>query len=218
MRNENIGSSNLFVSLELIYIRRKQYICNWKNHFNCMSKTIIVSEEAIINKIYLVRGCKVMLDRDLAEMYGVETRVLNQAIKRNEKRFPVDFMFQMTSVELSDWKSQNVISNKEKMGLRKSPNVFTEQGVAMLSSVINSETAIEVNIQIIRTFTRIRQMLSEHTELRLEVEKIKKKLDNQDKNMEVVFQYLDELLAKKDQPKPERKSIGYKLNPGKLNN
>jgi len=121
-------------------------------------------------------------------------------------------MFQMTSEELSDWKSQNVISNKEKMGLRKPPNVFTEQGVAMLSSVLNSETAIEVNIQIIRTFTRIRQMLSKHTELRLEVEKIKKKLDNQDKNMEVVFQYLDELLEKKDQLVPERKSIGYKIN------
>ncbi|WEK19060.1 MAG: ORF6N domain-containing protein [Candidatus Pedobacter colombiensis] len=147
----------------------------------------------------------------LAEMYGVETRVLNQAIKRNEKRFPGDFMFQMTSGELSDWKSQNVISNKEKMGLRKPPNVFIERGVAMLSSVL--ETAIEVNIQIIRTFTRIRQMLSEHTELRLEVEKIKKKLDNQDKNMEVVFQYLDELLEKRDQPEPERKSIGYKINP-----
>ena len=96
-----------------------------------MSKTIIVSEEIIINKIYLVRGHKVMLDRDLAEMYGVETRVLNQAIKRNEKRFPADFMFQMTSEELSDWKSQNVISNKEKMGLRKPPNVFTEQGAAI---------------------------------------------------------------------------------------
>lgn len=156
-----------------------------------------------------------MMDRYLAEMYGVETRVLNQAIKRNKKRFPADFMFQMTREELSDWKSQNVISNKEKMGLRKPPNVFTEQGVAMLSSVLNSETAIEVDIQIIRTFTRIRQMLSEHTELRLEVEKIKKKLDNQDKNMEVVFQYLDELLEKKDQPKPERKSIGYRINPGK---
>ncbi|WP_285010121.1 ORF6N domain-containing protein [Pedobacter faecalis] len=181
-----------------------------------MSTTIIVSEDIIINKIYLVRGHKVMLDRDLAEMYGVETRMLNQAIKRNEKRFPADFMFRMTSEELSDWKSQNVISNREKMGLRKPPNVFTEQGVAMLSSVLNSETAIEVNIQIIRTFTRIRRMLSEHTELRLEVEKIKRKLDNQDKNMELVFQYLDELLDKKDQPKPERKSIGYKISSGKI--
>ncbi|TDQ06543.1 ORF6N domain-containing protein [Pedobacter metabolipauper] len=180
-----------------------------------MSKVIVVSEDVIINKIYLIRGYKVMLDRDLAEMYDVETRVLNQAIKRNEKRFPGDFMFRMTSKELLDWKSQNVISNKEKMGLRKPPNVFTEQGVAMLSSILGSETAIEVNIQIIRTFTRIRQMLSEHTELRLEVEKIKKKLDNQDKNMEVVFQYLDELLEKKDQPLLERKLIGYKISPNK---
>jgi len=177
-----------------------------------MSKTIIVTEETIINKIYQIRGYKVMLDRDLAEMYGVETRVLNQAIKRNGKRFPNDFMFQMTSEELSNWKSQNVISNREKMGLRKPPNVFTEQGVAMLSSVLNSETAIEVNIQIIRIFTRIRQMLNEHTELRLEVEKIKKKLDNQDKNMEVVFHYLDKLLENKDQPELERKSIGYTIN------
>ncbi|MES2418574.1 MAG: ORF6N domain-containing protein [Bacteroidota bacterium] len=174
------------------------------------TKTIVTSEQAIINKIYLIRGYKVMIDRDLAEMYGVETRVLNQAIKRNEKRFPADFMFQMSSEELSDWKSQNVISNKERMGLRKLPNVFTEQGVAMLSSILNSETAIEVNIQIIRTFTRIRQMLSEHTELHLEVEKIKKKLDNQDKNMELVFQYLDELLEKKNEPAPIRKSIGFK--------
>ncbi len=180
-----------------------------------MSKqtTIVISQEVIINKIYLIRGQKVMIDRDLAEMYGVETRVLNQAIKRNERRFPSDFMFQMTSEELSDWKSQNVISNKEKMGLRKLPNVFTEQGVAMLSSVLNSETAIEVNIQIIRIFTRIRQMLTDHTELRLEVEKIKNKLDNQDKNMEVVFQYLDELLEKKEESKPPRKAIGYKIKP-----
>ena len=151
-----------------------------------------------------------MMDRDLSEMYGVETRILNQAIKRNEKRFPPDFMFQLTSQELSDWKSQNVISNKERMGMRKLPNVFTEQGVAMLSSVLNSETAIEVNIQIIRMFTRVRQMLTDHNELRLEVEKIKKKLDNQDKNMEIVFRYLDELLEKQEQPNPPRKRIGFK--------
>lgn len=145
-------------------------------------------------------------------MYDVETRVLNQAIKRNEKRFPIDFMFRLTSQELSDWISQNVISNKEKMGMRKPPNVFTEQGVAMLSSVLNSETAIQVNIQIIRMFTKVRQMLTDHNELRMKVEKIKKKLDNQDKNMEVVFQYLDELLEKKDEALPERKSIGYKIS------
>ena len=175
------------------------------------NKAVIIPDELIINKIYLIRGQKVMMDRDLSEMYGVETRILNQAIKRNEKRFPPDFMFQLTSQELSDWKSQNVISNKERMGMRKLPNVFTEQGVAMLSSVLNSETAIEVNIQIIRMFTKVRQMLTDHNELRLEVEKIKMKLDNQDKNMEIVFQYLDELLEKKDEPRQERKSIGYEI-------
>jgi hypothetical protein len=89
-----------------------------------------------------------MFDRDLAELYNVETRALNQAVKRNEKRFPADFMFRLTADELSGWKSQNVTSNKEKMGLRKLPLAFTEQGVAMLSGVLNSETAIEVNIQI----------------------------------------------------------------------
>ena len=171
---------------------------------------MLLSDEAVINNIYLMRGQKVMLDRDLAEIYGVETRVLNQAVKRNEKRFPLDFMFQLTSEELENWKSQTVISNKTKMGLRKPPFAFTEQGVAMLSSVLNSDTAIEVNIQITRVFTRIRQMLLEHTEVRLEVEKIKKKLDNQDKNMEIVFKYLDELLERKERPEIERKYTGFK--------
>ena len=179
-------------------------------------KAVTISDEVIINKIYLIRGQKVMIDRDLAEMYRVETRLLNQAIKRNEKRFPADFMFQMTGQELSDWKSQNVISNKEKMGLRKLPNVFTEQGVAMLSSVLNSETAIEVNIQIIRIFTRIRQMMTDHSDLRLEVEKIKRKLDNQDRNMKVVFKYLDELLDKREKPNPPRNEIGYKIKQEKV--
>lgn len=150
-----------------------------------------------------------MIDRDLAEMYGVETRVLNQAVKRNDKRFPIDFMFQLTTKELENWKSQFVTS-KIKMGLRKPPYAFTEQGVAMLSSVLNSDTAIDVNIQIIRVFTRVRQMLLENTEIRLEVEKIKKKLDNQDKNMEIVFQYLDELLERKQEPEKQRKHIGFK--------
>lgn len=178
-------------------------------------KNVIIPEELIVSKIYLIRGQKVMIDRDLSEMYGVETRVLNQAIKRNAKRFPPDFMFQLTVQELSDWKSQNVISNKEKMGLRKLPKVFTEQGVAMLSSILNSETAIAVNIRIIRTFTRVRQMLSDHTDLRLEVEQIKKKLDHQDKNMEAVFRYLDELLVRNEAPDEERKSIGYQFGSGK---
>ncbi len=139
-----------------------------------MSKSIAITEETIITKIYSIRGKKVMLDRDLAEMYGVETRILNQSVKRNEKRFPTDFMFQLTDQELEDWKSQNVTSNKEKMGLRKLPNVFTEQGVAMLSSVLNSETAIEVNIQIIRIFTRLREVFLTHKELLVKMEQLEK--------------------------------------------
>lgn len=123
-----------------------------------MSKSIAITDENVINKIYLIRGKKVMLDRDLAEMYGVETRRLNEQIKRNEKRFPGDFMFQLSEQELEDWKSHFATSNKEKMGLRKLPNAFTEQGVAMLSSVLNSETAIEVNIQII--FKALKQLLN----------------------------------------------------------
>ncbi len=109
-----------------------------------MAKRILITDDFIQTKIYFIRGQKVMLDRDLAEMYGVETRILNQSVKRNIKRFPADFMFQLSNRELEDCKSQIVISNKEVMGLRKLPNVFTEQGVAMLSSILNSETAIEV--------------------------------------------------------------------------
>jgi len=128
-------------------------------------KVAVYTDENIINRIYLVRGKKVMIDRELAELYGVETRMLNQAVRRNTKRFPEDFMFQMTYEELEEWKSQIVISNKEKMGLRKPPLVFTEQGVAMLSSVLNSDTAIMVNIQIIRIFTKMREVLVTHKEI-----------------------------------------------------
>jgi hypothetical protein len=135
-------------------------------------------------------------------------------VRRNADRFPEDFMFELTADEYSSLRSQNG-TLKQGAHAKYLPMAFTEQGVAMLSSVLNSARAIKVNIQIIRTFTHIRQLLSEHAELRLEVEKIKKKLDNQDKNMEVVFQYLDELLEKKDAPKPERKSIGYKISKSK---
>lgn len=169
-----------------------------------------VPDEIIMNQIYYIRGQKVMLDRDLAELYGVETKVLKQAVKRNIGRFPEDFLFEMNTKELENWRSQFVTSNSDKMGLRYAPFCFTEQGVAMLSSVLNSERAIKVNIQIMRIFTRIRQMLSDNTKLRLEIEKIKKKMDNHDKNIEQVFQYLDELIDKKENPK-DRKQIGYKM-------
>ena len=173
------------------------------------SKALVkVPDEIVMNKIYFIREQKVMLDSDLAELYGVETKVLNQAISRNSDRFPDDFMFQLNEKEWEILKSQIVTSSWG--GKRKLPFVFTEHGVLMLSSVLNSKQAVAVNIQIMRIFTRIRQMLLDNTELRLEIEKIKKKLDNHDKNMEVVFQYLDGLLEKKESPKT-RKQIGYKI-------
>ena len=115
--------------------------------------------QVIQSKIYEIRGQKVMIDRDLAEMYDVPTKVLNQAVKRNIDRFPSDFMFQLTDKELEDWRSQFVISNSIKMGMRRKPYAFSELGVAMLSSVLNSKTAIQVNINIMRAFVVIRQML-----------------------------------------------------------
>lgn len=177
--------------------------------------SIIIVDEVVMNKIYMVRGQKVMLDRDLAELYQIDTKVLKQSVKRNIDRFPDDFMFEMTERELNNWRSQFVTSNSDKMGLRYMPFVFTEQGVAMLSSVLNSPKAIQVNIQIIRIFTRIRQMLLDNTEIRLAIEKLEKKTDNNTKNIEVVFLpiaigNMDELIDKKESAKP-RKQIGYKL-------
>ena len=116
--------------------------------------------EVIQSKIYEIRGQRVMLDRDLAEMYGVETRVLNQAVKRNIERFPEDFMFQLTDEEVRNWKSQFVMSNSIKMGLRKNPYAFTDLGVAMLSSVLNSKIAIQVNMGIMRAFVALRQLVA----------------------------------------------------------
>ncbi len=108
-------------------------------------RSVTIPDEAVIRRIHVIRGQKVMLDRDLAELYGVETRRLNEQVRRNIDRFPEDFMFEMTSEELADWKSQFATSNREVMGLRKRPSVFTEHGVLMLSSVLNSKTAVAVN-------------------------------------------------------------------------
>ncbi|MEI6140952.1 MAG: ORF6N domain-containing protein [Mariniphaga sp.] len=173
--------------------------------------TVLIPDERIIDKIYLIREQKVMLDRDLAELYGVETKVLKQQVKRNLDRFPSDFMFELTKEEFTNWRSQFVTSNSDRMGLRYSPMAFSEHGVLMLSSVLNSKKAINVNIQIMRIFTRIRQMLNDNLSIKLEIEDIRKKLQNQDKNIELVFSYLDELITKQENPTP-RKRIGYKVN------
>jgi hypothetical protein len=150
-----------------------------------------------------------MLDRDLAELYGVETKVLKQAVRRNLNRFPEDFMFEMTKKEFENWRSQFVTSKEDKTGLRYAPFCFTEQGVTMLSCVLNSERAIAVNIRIIRVFTKIREVLTDNLSLKLEIENIKKKLTNHSKNIELVFNYLDELIDKKETVKL-RPKIGYK--------
>lgn len=175
-----------------------------------MSKQL-VPDEVVTSKIYLIRGQKVMLDKDLAELYQVTTGNLNKAVGRNINRFPEDFRFQLHPEELRNLIFQNGTSSWG--GTRKPPFAFTEQGVAMLSGILSSDRAIAVNIQIMRIFTRVRQMLTDNTELRLEVEKIKRQLNNQDKNMEIVFGYLDELLDKKAEPVLPRKRIGYKPDP-----
>ena len=180
-----------------------------KNIINMKKETtsLMLSDEIITSKIFTIRNQKVMLDSDLAILYGVETRRLNEQVKRNMSRFPDDFMFQLFDDEWTNLMSQNATSSLWG-GRRKMPLAFTEQGVAMLSSVLNSEKAIEVNIQIIRIFTKLRAMLMDTTVLQLEIEKIKKKLHNHDKNIELVFSYLDELIEKQENPVP-RNEIGF---------
>ncbi len=148
-----------------------------------------------------------MLDSDLAELYQVETRRLNEQIKRNAGRFPEDFMFRLTNEEWKNLKSQFATSSWG--GRRKEPYAFTEHGVLMLSSVLNSERAIAVNIKIMRVYTKIKEMLFNNKDLLLRMEKIERKLSNQNKNIELVFNYLDELIDKKENQKPITK-IGYK--------
>ncbi|WP_255557609.1 ORF6N domain-containing protein [Flavobacterium taihuense] len=140
-----------------------------------MSELSLLSEETISNKIYFIRNQKVMLDRDLALLYGIETRVLKQAVKRNISRFPEDFMFEFNKSEFENWRSQFVISNSDKMGLRHLPMAFIEHGVLMLSSVLNSDKAIQTNIQIMRIFTKVRQMLLDITEMKIDILQIQKK-------------------------------------------
>ena len=172
-----------------------------------MSNEIQLSEELISNKIYFIRNQKVMLDRDLAMLYGIETRVLKQAVKRNISRFPEDFMFELSQIEFNNLKSQIVTSSWG--GTRKLPSVFTEHGVLMLSSILNSDKAIQTNIQIMRIFSKVRQMLIDTTDLKIDILQIQKKLENHDKNIELVFSYLDELTDKKESKTPRTK-IGYK--------
>jgi hypothetical protein len=164
-----------------------------------------VAETSIVNKIYIIRGQKVMLDKDLAEMYRVEVKRLNEAVKRNIIRFPEDFMFQLADEEWQNLKSQTATSSWG--GVRKLPFVFTEQGVAMLSSILNSETAILVNIQIIRVFTKMKQLLIDNKELFIKIEKLEKQLMGHDEDLKNIFIILKKLLQKPESA--ERKPVGF---------
>ena len=164
----------------------------------------ILPDEAIINKIYLIRGKKVMLDRDLAEMYGVEVRVLNQSVKRNINRFPKDFIFTLSQKEFQNLKSQFVISSWG--GSRKLPTAFTEQGVSMLSGVLNSPVAVQVHIQIIRIFTKMKEMLLTNKDILLKLEKMEKDVKENKKDIAMIFEALKQLLSP---PQSKRRLIGF---------
>ncbi|MEO5998608.1 MAG: ORF6N domain-containing protein [Chitinophagaceae bacterium] len=173
-------------------------------------KHLGVANEIIINKIYIVRKQKVMIDRDLAELYGVETKVLKQAVRRNMERFPKDFMFEMTKKEFKNWRSQFVTSNEgNKMGLRYAPFCFTEQGVTMLSCILNSERAVAVNIHVVRAFTKLREMIISHKDILLQLGRLEKKLSEHDGDIQLIFNALKQLI---NPPNPPRERIGFKQN------
>ncbi len=172
-----------------------------------MTKSIAIPDEVVMNKIYLIRGQKVMLDRDLAELYGVETRVLKQAVRRNSERFPQDFMFEMSKEEFEQWRKGNVTDADDRQGLRYAPFCFTEQGVTMLSCILSSKRAIEVNIQIIRIFTRLRELVLTHKDILLKLEQLERKAVKQDDDIKLIFDYLKELLNPKTEP---LRKIGFK--------
>ncbi len=172
--------------------------------------TTKVAEETILEKIYVTRGLKVMLDRDLAEMYGVEVKRLNEVVKRNATRFPKDFMFKATREEYNSLRSQFATLEKGRHS-KYLPNAFTEQGVAMLSSVLNSETAIQVNIQIIRLFTKMKQLILDNKDLWMKIEKIEHHLVKNDEEIKTIFAYLKKLLIQENKP---RNPIGFRI-PGK---
>ena len=175
---------------------------------NLTTASLAVSVQIVERKIYLIRGHKVMIDVDLADLYGVPTKALNQQVQRNRKRFPADFMFQLTKEEAENLRSQFATSRSGHGGRRSLPFAFTEPGVAMLSSVLNSEHAIEVNILIMRAFIRLRQMLESNEELNRKFAAVIRKLSTHDKYFRVVF---DELRKLTEQPSTPRKTIGFKV-------
>lgn len=189
------------------------------NNSMAKNKLIVkIPDEVIMNKIYVIRGQKVMLDSDLAELYEVETKRLKEQVKRNISRFPASYMFELTEQEFTILRSQIATSKTGSGGTRYLPMVFTEHGVLQLSNFLRSERAEKIGFIIIDVFVRFREMLLDNTELRLAVGKLENKTENNKKNIELLFQYIDELNDKKETPKPLptpkpklRKVVGYKL-------
>ena len=166
----------------------------------------IIPTEQIERLILLIRGHKVMLDTDLAVLYGVETRVLVQAVKRNSNRFPTDFMFQLSDEEANLLRSQIVISKNRRGGRRYLPYVFTEQGVAMLSSVLNSERAVEINIEIMRAFVRLREMILSNKDLARKLDALERKFESHDVHIRSLFEAIRQLMTP---PEPKKRRIGF---------
>ena len=167
--------------------------------------TDIVPLERIQKVIYLIRGQKVLLDRDLAALYEVQTSALKRAVRRNSDRFPSDFMFVLDAQEVANWRCQFGTSNSDRMGLRHAPMAFTEQGVAMLSGVLNSRRAVQVNLAIMRAFVQLRALLATHADLARKLEELEKKYDAQ---FRVVFDAIRQLMAPPESP---RKQIGFQV-------
>ncbi len=175
-----------------------------------MDNIEVIPQAGIISRIIVIRGEKVILDMHLAEIYEVETRALKQAVRRNIDLFPDDFLFQLTREETEMMVSHSVIPSFQSLG-GSFPFAFTEAGVAMLSGILKSKRAKQMNIYIMRAFVALRKIILDNSELRLEIENIKVKVGNQEKNIELVFQYLDELLRNKEEPEQDRKLIGFQI-------
>ena len=174
-----------------------------------MKAKSLIPSESLINKILVIRNQKVILDRDLANLYNAETRALKQAVRRNIKRFPKDFMFQLSKEEFNNWRSQTVMSKSEEKGLRHLPFAFTEQGVAMLSSVLKSERAIEVNILIMRAFVKLREIISTHKNVADKLKELEDKFKDHDDQITQIIQVINQLMTPPDPPK---KKIGFTLD------
>ena len=199
-----------YCALQGVYTRNQDSLSNILAHYKKIDmakikKQTAVPDEVIINKIYFIRGQKVMLDKDLAGLYVVTTGNLNKTVMRNQKRFPDDFMFRLTVDEYRDLIFHFGISSWG--GTRKMPFVFTEQGVAMLSGVLNSDVAIEVNIRIIRIFTKLREMLLTHKDILLKLEQLENQVVKGSAEIRTIFTALKEFLS---QPQKPRTRIGFR--------